>query len=345
MDVLQPRRAELARALAVVTHSPATWWREQLTGATRLRIAPLGPVVDGEALRELRRDGVTPWAIRDPREAWEAMATAGLIPHDAVEDSDRVFVCPTCAGSAKVAPVVPAPRTRADLLALDDRLAFATQRTEDHLALVHPKDLARLEADAEVDRVRVRRLGDSPRTLRVYGLVLIAADLREEGVARVSGVESLLCEACDARGLFLHPPTVADCVAFAADWAGVLRAEEIAREVYRAALGWDVLGAARWRVVAVDALTAADVGMVDGARVHRAMRQRTQVVPPADWGAPWRALRARLPADAAEALHLARAAAAADEGLRPLGDLLALGYALGRATGAGEPSELVAPAL
>lgn len=96
-NALRPTRARLAEALAAVTDADVPWWRERLAARHELcEVRGRDGAGDGVLLtgseREARHNGVTTWTITDPRAAWEAMATAGLIGAGDVDEPRRRFI-------------------------------------------------------------------------------------------------------------------------------------------------------------------------------------------------------------------------------------------------------------
>lgn len=88
----------LARALAAVTDWPEHIWRSELARPdTRLHVDELG----GFATPRHPPAG-RPWYANlvetVPAEAWMALATAGLVPPDAVDNPRRRFFCARCNG-------------------------------------------------------------------------------------------------------------------------------------------------------------------------------------------------------------------------------------------------------
>lgn len=149
-----------------------------------------------------------PWEITDPREAWEVLLTRGLVS----EDPRRGF-----AGRER-APIGVAIR------APDDDGAIPVQLSSG------------FTTDAAGSRQPVMTMSAGTLVLRA------GAPIRKgEPVAyNVAGeVEPL-------RAVLEHPATVAEAVALASDWAGVVTAEAIAREACGPSK--DVV----WRVVAAD---------------------------------------------------------------------------------------------
>jgi hypothetical protein len=83
--VLQPARPHLAAALACVTDATAV----ELAGIARRRVVVGTTCVDVDGARAFDL------VITDPAEAWEALATRGVIPDAWAGDARRAFAC-TC---------------------------------------------------------------------------------------------------------------------------------------------------------------------------------------------------------------------------------------------------------
>lgn len=87
--VLAPRRDGLEAALAALTDVHASWWSGHPAGS--LTIGPNGV---GHP-----QTGGTPWTTTDAAEAWELLATRGVIPLAWVGDARRAFWCAACGGA------------------------------------------------------------------------------------------------------------------------------------------------------------------------------------------------------------------------------------------------------
>ncbi len=175
---LRPDRPKLADALAAVTTAPREVWAECLLtepGPWRLLATAAGIEVHwgdrgawglsdapGEVSVRWSEDGspgLYPWTIRDPGEAWEALAARGLIPAAWVDDPARRFI--------------DGPGAR-DVL--------ASQPTDVLAAVALAADaggIARAEALAVELTARLAVWG-SPRPRRVAWRVLPWAEWREE---------------------------------------------------------------------------------------------------------------------------------------------------------------------
>jgi hypothetical protein len=174
--VLAPKRERLAEAWAVVRG----WREEPCHDCTADPLADLDP---SEDCGWCEGTGTTeePWATTDPAEAWNALAAAGVIPMDAVDDPRRGFA--------------------------DD--VTATERLPDR----------RSDLTGDVYyRARGRSGREETRRFPWRDFV--------EGRPGEATPE----ERARRPILLPHPATVADCVALAADWPGVLAAEEMARQ-------------------------------------------------------------------------------------------------------------------
>jgi hypothetical protein len=174
--VLNPRRPQLATALACVTNVAATEWAKAIRWGSPSRIE-LG-----------ERDALTLWApcgpgrgstllITDPAEAWEALATRGVIPDAWVGDARRAFsdtaacYCDAlepddgpCAGCRGIEQVRATPWTVAACVALASDVAGVTQ--------------AEALAREAVARLATVPPGDVPRPSRVVWRVVDAKTWR-----------------------------------------------------------------------------------------------------------------------------------------------------------------------
>ena len=206
--------------------------------------------------------------IRDSREAWEALCTAFDLA-GWVDDPRRRFRC-SCDGG-RLSPVFEFTPTVVRVREIFSELRHAglpTDRNGDYPASIHPADLDVLSREPYV-RER-RQLIDDGLGVRLAGLLLMPTTDRGRGTVRVHhpDFDRLRHAACSGTGAQAQPATVVDCVAFASDVPGVLRAEALAR---------DLSGRARvvWRVVDTVALIA--------EHIQRAQRQLSvALVPPAE---------------------------------------------------------------
>lgn len=191
LPVLAPKRPRLAEALAVVTDVAADRIARDLARGDRIWTDANGAI---------RHSGISgrrvPLTITDPREAWEAMATAGLIPHDAVEDARRRFDAATL-GSVVGRAV--GPSSDAGVVMVNPRGPVDPGRA----------GLVMFEADAPIERGDLVVLTGSGRVApqsRLFTHPVTVAD----AVALAADVPGVLAaEALIAARVHPHRPRVA----------------------------------------------------------------------------------------------------------------------------------------
>ncbi len=180
MGDARPQRARLAEALAVVMGGYVDDLRRHV-GQTPDITWSRSISVDVGAMATFLYDddgvlSVHQWTITSPREAWEAMATAGLISHGDVDEPRRRF---------------------------------------ESIGLVEGTIVSTIPLRADPPGTSIARV--------------LAARPEDVGAPIEIGMRALY----EGRVPLPHPTTVADCVALASDWPGVLAAEAAAREVVR----------------------------------------------------------------------------------------------------------------
>lgn len=90
VELAQPKRERLADALACVTEHAAAEWAPYVGRVLLTDRGPVTPWLYGNA-RAI-------WTVTDPAEAWEVLATRGVIPLAWVGDERRAFACAACQG-------------------------------------------------------------------------------------------------------------------------------------------------------------------------------------------------------------------------------------------------------
>jgi hypothetical protein len=227
-----PDRARLAAALAAVTAVPPDDWRVWIDDretrwlrATARDIALLAREPRGATAEST----VVPWRVDSPRAAWEALFVAGLVPASALGDPRRRFRCAACVGFRRAVGVMDfAPPTLATLRARAAELTrVGAPRARVH---VHPADLDALEREPDFLRDVAALFGYDEDGLEFAGVLLVEDVDADRGTLVVPTVERLACAPCAESGVCATPVTVADGVAFAADWSAVTAVEELARE-------------------------------------------------------------------------------------------------------------------
>jgi hypothetical protein len=252
-DALRPKRPRLAEAVAVAAgikvgaarewlalgerwgwtlaaSSTDTWDTVERPGGVRRR-------AEGLAWRDGGRSGDAGFLPLDGQssvgEAWETLCQRLDLPAW-VDDPRRRFAC-GCDGG-RMAPVFDlGDDLVAGVMRVRRRLELHMERSltgGGWAASIHPADLAALTERAGFATT-------ARRTPDVYdyefaGVRLIPTTDRARGTLRVLNTDEVVCDRCDGVAARSHPATVADCVVFAADAAGVLAAEAIARETLTA---------------------------------------------------------------------------------------------------------------
>jgi len=245
---MTPRCDGLAAALAALTERDAGWWGTRLADPfARLLLRH-----DRVVLTCMGAVSVLRWTVAGAQEAWERLCDGVVCPLGWAQDEGRRFADPLVGeptlDSRAAGPGEDWSIRATGRVASGETLAFDVRVSRDVLW--------GLRGRAELDRTA-----------------------REAGSQATWGLERVARE----RTLS-HPPTVAACVALAADVQGVLAAEALARAFTGCArVAWRVGAASRFAWSPLDAegrRVFADVVAL-GYAVHAADEHRVQLVCPA----------------------------------------------------------------